>query len=372
MAETKYITKVEYIDSSVDFELGNDELYFSLRMEAEYYKVEGGKETKLFSIKFWTKSYDWSVPLYDEDELCKDDIIEWFNSNSLRAGHVEEKYPELWKIDFNETYLRFYLGDKDGVPTDDIEYAIEEIWGGGKYELEIEDAWYSNSMETEIKKRIDDASQKYVEGYLDAMLSAGCSEEVIKHCYELGLSYTEDWVIYCMLDEDFQKLYTENFIKWDLESYIYQAIKKSGEQAILHLGDKEVQVDKCTTKTEPIDYKGLKKILSFQCEGVLSRDNPEINNIPIVDDLEDRTMGIFKFVHDEICCDDELNSIFSIDNIDSVVDRLVSLISKYDGINIPAPYEDIDDWWGDFNNTINYLVDNHIRTYELAYELVGL
>ena len=140
----------------------------------------------------------------------------------------------------------------------------------------------------------------------------------------------------------------------------------------MHLGDKEVQVDKCTTKTEPIDYKGLKKILSFQCEGVLSRDNPEINNIPIVDDLEDRTMGIFKFVHDEICCDDELNSIFSIDNIDSVVDRLVSLISKYDGINIPAPYEDIDDWWGDFNNTINYLVDNHIRTYELAYELVGL
>lgn len=357
MAEIKYITKVDYIDSSVDFELGNDELYFSLRMEAEYYKVEGDKETKLFSIKFWTKSYDWSIPPYDEDEQCEDDIIDWFNDNSLSDGIVEEEYPELWKIDFNDTYLRFYLGDKDGVPTDDIEYAIEEIWNGEKYELEIEDAWYSNSMETEIKKRIDDASQEYVERYLDAMLSAGCSEVVIKHCYKLGLSYTEHWVIYNMLDEDFQKLYSENPQEWDLESYIYQAIKKSGEQAILHLADKEIKVDKCATKTEPIDYDGLRKVLSLQCEEVLS-SNPEISKISIVDDLEDRTKGIFKFVHDEICCDGELNSIFSIENIDSVIDRLFLLISKHDGTNIPAPYKDIDDWWGDYNNTINYLVNN--------------
>lgn len=358
MAEIKYITKVDYIDSSVDFELGNDELYFSLRMEAEYYKVEGDKETKLFSIKFWTKSYDWSVSPYDEDELCEDDIIDWFNENSLSDGFVEEEYPELWEIDFNDSNLCYCLGDEDGVPENEIENTIEDIWDGEDYELEIEDAWYDFSVESELKKRIDDASQKYVDGYFDAMLQAGCSKEVIKHCYKVGLYYTEDYVIVEMLDEDYRELYSENPQEKDWESYIYQAIKKSGEQAILHLADKETKVDKCPTETEPIDYDGLKKVLSLQCEEVLSRCKPEISQISIVDDLEDRTMGIFKYIHDEICCDDELNSIFSIENIDSVVDRLVLLISKHDGTNIPAPYKDIDDWWGDYNNTINYLVDN--------------
>ena len=140
MSDIKYITKVYCIDSSVEFELGDDELSFALQMRAEYIKVEGDKKNILFSIEFWTDWYDWNIPPYDEDEVTKEDIVEWFNDNSLGDGIVEEEYPELWDIDFFVNDVPTVLDDEEEA-IEAIEQAIESIWDGNKYKLTIENSW---------------------------------------------------------------------------------------------------------------------------------------------------------------------------------------------------------------------------------------
>lgn len=150
MANIKYITKVDYIDSSVDFNIGSSKLFFALKMRAEYVKVEDEKEEMLFSVEFWTRWHEWSIPTYDEDELSVEDIKDWFEDNSLSDGFVEEKYPELWDIDFYKEYVPVVCFDRE--PTLEIEEAIRKVWDGEKYELSSLPAWKNSIDEEQFPK----------------------------------------------------------------------------------------------------------------------------------------------------------------------------------------------------------------------------
>lgn len=208
----------------------------------------------------------------------------------------------------------------------------------------------------ELKRRIDVSAQKFINGYIDAMIQSGCSIGIMKHSLRVTLNLLEEFVIIDNLGDDFDSLYYE--IKdEDLEDYLSNAVYNARDLAFAQLDSKEIII-KDVKKTEPpIDYLALKHILSSICKEIFeNRSQPKPTDIPLVYDLNRRTLRLFKFIQDEICSDDEFMTHFENRDVDRTVERLIFFISKYDGINIPAPYRDIDDWWGDYNKTINYFV----------------
>ena len=92
-------------------------------MRAEYIKVEGDKKNILFSIEFWTDWYDWSIPPYDEDEETEEDIIDWFNDNSIADGIVKDEYPELWNIATDGVINQFLKRDGLKIPQGGVDIA---------------------------------------------------------------------------------------------------------------------------------------------------------------------------------------------------------------------------------------------------------
>ena len=113
-----------------------------------------------------------------------------------------------------------------------------------------------------------------------------------------------------------------------------------------------------------INYSELREVLKFQVKKELERYSPHIGHIPIVHDLSSRTIDVFDDIVGEIINDAELNKLFNDENIDGIVERLVALIQKHEGTVIPPPYEDIDDWYGEFNHTVNYFVWDHKHEVE--------
>lgn len=210
----------------------------------------------------------------------------------------------------------------------------------------------------ELKKRIDASAQSFVNGYFEEMIQAGCSIDVMKHSSRVALNLLEEYVIIDNLEDDYNTLYYE--IKdEDLEDYLSSAVWQARDLAISQLADKEIIIKDVKGTDSPIDYSALKDILSCQCKELFEdrRYSPKPTDIPLVYDLNRRTLRLFKFIQDEICSDDEFMTCFENGEVDKIVERLIFFISKYDGINIPAPYDDIDDWWGDYNHTINYFVN---------------
>ena len=115
---------------------------------------------------------------------------------------------------------------------------------------------------------------------------------------------------------------------------------------------------------EQINYSDLRVVLKFQVEKELQEYHPSIGHIPIVHDLSSRTIEVFDDIVGEIINDSELNRLFNDENVDGIVERLVALIQKHEGTVIPPPYEDIDDWYGEFNHTVNYFVWDHKHEVE--------
>lgn len=210
-------------------------------------------------------------------------------------------------------------------------------------------------LEEGLKKKLDAATKKYIEGYLDLMFEYGCTVEDIKHCYKLALEEMGDFCIVDSLDEESQDLYWEKKEEWKLSTYVYGVIKHYGQEIFSNIQDGDARVKAKKESNKPIDYAMLRVVLKYQIEKVLEKDSPIPGNIPIIGDLYDRTLEIFEYIFDIINNDSELKNLLEEKNVDGSVERLVVLISKYDGTNIPVPYEDIDDWWGDYNSTINYL-----------------
>lgn len=224
---------------------------------------------------------------------------------------------------------------------------IQKRSSGEQVRKEDQEDWF--------KKKLDAATKKYIEGYVDLMFQYGCTVEDIKHCYKNALDEMGDFCITDTLDKDSQDLYWEMNKEWKLSSYVYAAIKHFGEEVFTSLqeGDKRVKAKKENNKS--IDYSMLRVVLKYQVENVLKQDLHIPSDIPILGDLNHRTHKLFGYVLDDINNDIELNKLLEEKDVAGSVERVVVLISKYDGTNIPAPYEDIDDWWGDFNGTINYL-----------------
>lgn len=211
-------------------------------------------------------------------------------------------------------------------------------------------------QEEAIKKSIDKTVKEYIEEYIDKLFQAGCSVDVVKHCCRIAMPYLEDFCITERLDEDDKDLYGEMYEDWGLESYLYKSIKIQTNEILLNLKEGDNRVGDVVKGSKEIDYSELREVLKYQVEEALKKTYPHPNDIPLIDDLDERTMRIFKYVYDEINVDTELNRLLQEENIDGTVERLITLLSKHDGISIPPPYDDIDDWWGDFNGTINYLV----------------
>lgn len=219
-------------------------------------------------------------------------------------------------------------------------------------------------LEEGLKKKLDAATKKYIEGYLDLMFEYGCTVEDIKHCYKLALDEMGDFCIVDSLDEESKDLYWEKKEEWKLSTYVYGAIKHYGQEIFSNIQDGDARVKAKKENNKPIDYAMLRVVLKYQIEKVLEKESPIPGNIPIIGDLYDRTLEIFEYIFDKINNDSELKNLLEEKNVDGSVERLVVLISKYDGTNIPVPYEDIDDWWGDYNSTINYLSWDYNRGIE--------
>lgn len=109
-----------------------------------------------------------------------------------------------------------------------------------------------------------------------------------------------------------------------------------------------------------IDYKELREVLESQV-----RDSDYIkaldfhihkpDDIPFINRLIKKGKGVFDSLIKDLNTDTELQQHIDSGVVDGVVERIVELISKYEGTDIPAPSDELDDWWGDFNQTIRYL-----------------
>ena len=239
---------------------------------------------------------------------------------------------------------------------------MEDRSSGEQIRKEDQEEWF--------KKKLDIEAKKYIEGYLDLMFEYGCTVEDIKHCYNLALEEMGDFCIVDSLDEESQDLYNENNEEWKLSTCVYDAIKHYGQEVFSNIQDGDARVKAKKESNKPIDYPMLRVVLKNQIERIIKDDVAIPENIDIVDDLYGRTHKLFEYIHNEISNDSELKKLLDEKNVDGSVERLVILISKYDGTNIPVPYEDIDDWWGDFNGTINYLAwdYNHQIEFEKKKE----
>ena len=249
MSDIKYITKVYCIDSSVEFELGDDELSFALQMRAEYIKVEGDKKNILFSIEFWTDWYDWSIPPYDEDEETEEDIIDWFNDNSIADGIVKDEYPELWDIDFYESEVPVVLFDRE--PILEIESAIRDAWDGEEYDLETTQDWTDNEDDSQFptcKKTFTGSVKIAGDSYL--------------FDFEVELSSMEQMQLFdtiCGQEEDEDLTYDE------LEEKIRKAAR---EAAVAYFEDETIEVDE-----EEVPIKSVEEF--EECLEKVSFDYPD-------------------------------------------------------------------------------------------------
>lgn len=252
MSDIKYITEVYCIDSSVEFELGDDELSFALQMRAEYIKVEGDKKTMLFSIEFWTDWYDWSIPPYDEEDETEDDIIDWFNDNSLADGIVKDEYPELWDIDFYESEVPVVLFDRE--PILEIESAIRDIWNMEEYELETTQDWADNEDDDQFP-----TCKKTFTGRVEI---AG---DMYEFDFEVELSSMEQMQLFDTICWEEERLSLTRLTYADLDEKIRKAAR---EAAVACFDDETIEVNE-----EDVPVKSLDEFEA--CLDNLTFDYPE-------------------------------------------------------------------------------------------------
>lgn len=215
-----------------------------------------------------------------------------------------------------------------------------------------------------FKKMLDSSTKKCIEGYVDLMFQYGCTIEEIRHCYDIAIDQMGDFCIVDTLDEEYQDLYWEKNKEWKLSYCIDNAIEHYRKEVLLSLKDGDAREVARKESNKPINYSMLRGVLKYQIEKALEQDSSKPGDIPIVCNLYDRTHRLFEYVFDEINSDSELNKLLEEKNIDGAVERLVVLIAKHDGTNIPAPYEDMDSWWGDFNGSINYIAWDYNHSIE--------
>ena len=109
-----------------------------------------------------------------------------------------------------------------------------------------------------------------------------------------------------------------------------------------------------------IDYSELRKVLKSQVKETFQKRNTDfhrlgVNDIDFIHEVIEKGEGVFDDLITDLTSDKTLQQLIDDKCIDGIVERLVEYISKYDGTDIPAPSDDYDDWWGDFNHTIGYL-----------------
>lgn len=109
-------------------------------------------------------------------------------------------------------------------------------------------------------------------------------------------------------------------------------------------------------KGEQINYADLRGILKVQVKRALNDGCTSPKSIPFIQEFASRHKEEIHFIHDDLVCDIELDKLFDEENQEGIVDRIISIISNHDGTVIDPPYEDIDDWWGDINSTVNYFI----------------
>ena len=119
---------------------------------------------------------------------------------------------------------------------------------------------------------------------------------------------------------------------------------------------------------DAIDYLVLREVLKSHVEEAFNKRNTDFHNlgpkdIPFIKKLIYKGEGVFTSLIKELNTDTELQQLIDNKSVDGVVERIVKMISKYEGTDIPAPSDDYDDWWGDFNQTINYLTWTY-KTYK--------
>ncbi|MCI6427293.1 MAG: hypothetical protein MR809_00165 [Rikenellaceae bacterium] len=175
-------------------------------------------------------------------------------------------------------------------------------------------------LEEGLKKKLDAATKKYIEGYLDLMFEYGCTMEDIKHCHKLALEEMGDFCIVDSLDEESQDLYNENNEEWKLSTCVYDAIKHYGQEVFSNIQDGDARVKAKKESSKPIDYPMLRVVLKYQIERIIKDDVAIPENIDIVDDLYGRTHKLFEYIHNEISDDSELKKLLDEKNVDGSVE----------------------------------------------------
>ena len=323
-----YPTKVSIIDSKGDLNAPE-----AIHILIEYNHVSEGQEQNLVTFSFWTKNdstilkglekldlYNAGVPteIYEDDENNPDDSV--ISAIKTYCGVDVDKYV----CDFTDSYIHIY-DEKD---------------------------------KEELKKRIESKVIKFVEGYADAMFHSGCTVKEMKHSYNVAFSNLDiDCMVEMWLDQHFTHMFYDMEEEWELDHYLSVVIHQHGDEYFLSLKEDDERVEARKKGNKTIDYEGLREVLMYEVENVLNEEeNPKPSDVPVVRDLYRRTLKVFKYIFEEITSDPELLKLFKEKKADEIVERLIVLISKHEDTDIPAPYDDIDDWWGDYNGTINYLV----------------
>ena len=111
---------------------------------------------------------------------------------------------------------------------------------------------------------------------------------------------------------------------------------------------------------DAIDYSVLREVLKSHVEDAFNKRNTDFHNlgpqdISFIKKLTYKGERAFPNLIKELNTDTELQQLIDNKSVDGIVETIVKMISKYEWTDIPAPSDDYDDWWGDFNQTINYL-----------------
>ncbi len=112
---------------------------------------------------------------------------------------------------------------------------------------------------------------------------------------------------------------------------------------------------------EDINYTDLREVLKAQVEETFNKRNTNfhrlgVNDINIIHEVIEKGEGVFNDLIKDLTSDQTLQQLIDDKCIDDIVERLVEYISKYDGTNVPPPSDEYDNWWGEYNSTISYLV----------------
>ena len=110
-----------------------------------------------------------------------------------------------------------------------------------------------------------------------------------------------------------------------------------------------------------INYTELREVLKYCVEGAFNKRNTDfhrlgVNDIDFIHEVIEKGEGVFNDLIKDITSDETLQQLIDDKCTDDIVERLVESLSKYEGKNVPPPSNDYDNWWGDYNGTISYLV----------------